>query len=417
MRSMERSALLGIMMLALAIRLAVAWGVQARLDNVWQRPFVIAGDADGYWELAARLARGEPYAIHTPPRYAMRMPGYPLFLASIIRVCGESHFAARLATAVMGTLCVGLVYLLGKTLFSSRVGLAGALLAALSPYAAGMSVLLLSETLFSLMLLLNLWCFAAWFSRRTSCSAAASHWWAAATGATVALATYVRPTWWPAGLAMGAYVCWREVGLARLTLPAMIGGICLLCLLPWAIRNHRVTGHWVWTTLWMGPSLYDGLNQDADGSSRMDFFDRESVMATQGLSEFEMNRHYRDRAIAFVRANPGPAMSLIGRHALRYWSPWPNAEQFRSTVWLSIALAGFTIPLFLLALYGATRAPVEPWKLGVCMGPILAFAVIHSIFVGSIRYRLPAEFPLSVLAGVGMVAIIERCSRRGDRSA
>ena len=148
----------------------------------------------------------------------------------------------------------------------------------------------------------------------------------------------------------------------------------------------------------------------------MEFFDLESVMSRQGLSESEMNQHYRDRAVDFVKAHPGQAVSMMTQHALRYWSPWPNAEQFRSNLLLPIAVAVFTIPLYLLSCYGATRSGIELWKLAVCLGPILAFGLIHSVFVGSIRYRMPAEFPLSVIAGVGLVALLERFSKREDRA-
>jgi 4-amino-4-deoxy-L-arabinose transferase-like glycosyltransferase len=345
----------------------------------------------------------------------MRMPGYPVFLSLIIRTCGDNLFAARIASAIVGTLAVGLVYLLGSTLFTTKVGLAGAFLSALSPQSVGSSVLLLSEMLFAFFLILNLYCFAVWQKNRKKLSSVHSHLWAGLTGVTVALATYVRPTWLPVMFVIGVYLLWQEKGSARITLPLMIAGSCLLSLLPWAIRNQHVTGHWVWTTLWMGPSLYDGLNSDADGSSQMAFFDRESVMSTQGMTEYEMNRHYRDRALDFVKAHPGQAISLMARHALRYWSPWPNAEQLRSNLLIPIAVAGFTIPFFLLSIYGAIRSGDEWWKLAVCLAPVLAFGVIHSVFVGSVRYRLPAEFPLAVLAGVGLVSLVERFSKREGR--
>ncbi|MEZ5950307.1 MAG: hypothetical protein R3C12_14065 [Planctomycetaceae bacterium] len=30
------------------------------------------------------------------------------------------------------------------------------------------------------------------------------------------------------------------------------------------------------------------------------------------------------------------------------------------------------------------------------------FTALHMLFVSSLRYRLPAEFPLAILAGIGM---------------
>ncbi|MCA9011894.1 MAG: hypothetical protein KDB01_19215, partial [Planctomycetaceae bacterium] len=38
-------------------------------------------------------------------------------------------------------------------------------------------------------------------------------------------------------------------------------------------------------------------------------------------------------------------------------------------------------------------------------GPFLQFLLVHMVFVGSVRYRLPVEFPLSILAAHGISAI------------
>lgn len=409
---MRYRAIVGILTLAFALRAALAVYVQDRLDHVWNRDFVIAGDAEGYWELARRITRGEPYALHQPPRQAMRMPGYPVFLASVMMLFGESHFAARLASALAGTCAVGAVYLLGAELLSRRVGLVAAAGMAVSPTAAGFSVVLLSETLFALTLVVSLWLAARLLrSLREDAPLAKSLPWAAAAGLAVTAAAYVRPTWLPATAVFAGLALWAG-GLRRgLPVAAVLFAGCMLALLPWAARNHRVTGHWVWTTLWAGPSLYDSLNPNADGSSEMSFFDRDDVMGRGGLSEFEMDRHYRAAAREFIRAQPQQAAALILDHARRYWNPFPNAEQFQSAG-LLVAVAASTIPLYLAALAGIAVLRRHGTALLLCAGPILAIGVIHSIFVGSLRYRLPAEYPLAVVAAAGVLAVWDRVSGR-----
>ena len=63
---------------------------------------------------------------------------------------------------------------------------------------------------------------------------------------------------------------------------------------PWTWCNDVVTGHIVPTTLWMGPSLYDGLNPDANGDSHMEFLQHDALYQT--LSEYEVDLHYRREA-------------------------------------------------------------------------------------------------------------------------
>lgn len=403
--------LLAVLGVALALRAAAAVAVQHQLDVVWQRQFVIEGDANGYWELAGRITRCESYEIYTPPRRVLRMPGFPLFLAVTRSVFGEWMLGTRLALCVVGTSACGLVYWLGRGLVSERVGLIAAGGAAVSPVMVAFTPLVLSETLFAATLLGSLIALAALARRhglgglsQTDRSQLRDAGTAVFAGALIGVACYVRPSWLLAGpLFAGLLVCWSPRRPE-----AVLHGVLLLCgllgvLLPWGLRNHRVTGHFVLTTLWAGPSLYDGLRPDATGDSDMTFYDRDNLQA-QGMSEYEVDRHYRREAWEFVRESPGRALQLGFIKLGRYWSPVPNAEQFSS--WpVRAATAVSFVPLAALALIGAWRMRRERWVLALTLGPILYFCALHMVFVSSLRYRLPAEYALLVLAAVGVDSI------------
>ena len=106
----------------------------------------------------------------------------------------------------------------------------------------------------------------------------------------------------------------------------------------------------------------------------------------------------------FVRENPGRTLVLAGKKLARYWSPVPNAPQF-SAWWMKLAVALFYTPLMVLAVCGCWRFRRQIWLLALTAGPIVYFAAIHAVFVGSLRYRLPAEYPLAVLAAATAVAL------------
>jgi 4-amino-4-deoxy-L-arabinose transferase-like glycosyltransferase len=404
----RRRPLVGVIGCALVLRVAAAVGVQYQLDHVWQRTFVIEGDSAGYWDLGQDLAAGAPYEVHEPPRRVLRMPGFPALLAVGIALSNGSFLGVRLLLAVMGAGACGLVYVLGRTLFDARIGLVASGLAAVSPVMIGFSVMILSETLFAAALVASLVGLArlvqTGFAREARGRGLA---WSAAAGLLVALATYVRPTWLVAGplFALVYVVASRGArGQAILRGGVLVGCLCL-ALVPWAARNKAVTGHWVWTTLWVGPSLYDGLNPAATGESDMTFFDRERL--PERMSEYEVDRHYRRRAWEFVQTHPGRALELALMKLWRYWKPWPNAEQFGG-FWQQAAVAAFFLPALVLAGVGAWSQRGRAWECGLAAAPLLLFAVVHMVFVSSLRYRLPAEYPLYVLTAAGLVELLRR---------
>lgn len=418
-----RGALFAVLSVALVVRIVAAIGLQYSLDNVLHRPFLIEGDANGYWTLAEGILEGRDYALYDPPRRVLRMPGFPMLLAAGMRtadVAGVSPHRAlvtRLLLALVGTAACGGVYLLGRALFDARTGVVAAGLCAVSPAFVLFSVQELSETAFALGLVLSLWCLTRLIQtlRGLSIDLNAADpkremWgiagWSVATGAAIAAANSMRPSWMLAGPAFALLIL---IAAPRKRLATVAGllmlGSMFLCLTPWAWRNERVTGHWVWTTLWVGASLYDGLHPQATGDSDMRFFDQENLMAK--MTEFEVDREYRRRAGDFVRTNPGRAFELAAIKQLRYWNPVPNASQF-SAWWMRLPLAVWFGAMIASAAVGIWVSRRGWNELAICMAPILYFAAVHSVFVGSLRYRLPAEYPLLIVSAAGFLTVWRR---------
>ena len=419
-------ALVAVLGLALSLRLVAAFVVQQRL-----RPgeiCLIAGDATGYWELGRKLAAGDDYAIYDPPRYVLRMPGFPALLAVCQLVFGENLLATRLLLALVGTAACGLVYWLGCELFDPTTGLVAAALTAVWPTMILFSVLILSETLFAATMTASLIAVAKLLSELAQAGAtgglpasagatspgtggqAASGTpfgtLAVVTGVLIALTTCVRPTWLLAGpfVAGVLLVVGRAHRRAWIAAALVLVGLAVT-LAPWTLRNHRVTGHLVPTTLWVGPSLYDGLNPQADGSSHMEFVEREGVY--QRMSEYDADQHYRAKAWAFARENPGRAAWLGVLKLSRYLSPWPNADQFRHPV-ANIGLFTLFAAMIGLAAFGLWRHRHDPRAWLIPLVPFVYFALIHTVFVGSLRYRLPAEYPLMILTAAGLLSLRRR---------
>ncbi len=399
-----------ILLVALLLRVVVAIAIEQRVTAAG-RTFLIEGDANGYWELAQHLAAGDDYAIYQPPRYVLRTPGFPLLLAASIKIFGKSVLAASLVMAVVGTGSCWLTWLLARKLFDEFTGLWAMLLVAVSPLQIGSNVQILSETWFSFGLLVCLLALA-----RLLQSPPVAGWGriAFANGILTGLTVLIRPGWllW-VGLSSLLVIVFGPMTFAkRMLSAALICGGCVVALLPWAWRNYEITGHWIFTSLWSGPSLYDGLHAGATGASDMAFVDNENVFST--MSEFDANAHYKQRAIDFAIAHPRRTVELALLKAGRYLSPSLNAAGFSGGVF-SVFCVFWYFSLTVLIVSGALDLRHKSVCVGLLAGPFLQFLLVHMVFVGSIRYRLPLEFPLSILAAHGLVGLRQRWNERTQR--
>ncbi|MEP3479449.1 MAG: glycosyltransferase family 39 protein [Fuerstiella sp.] len=437
------AALVLILVAGIMLRAAAAVIVDRSVQQAG-RSFLVEGDANGYWELAQKLAAGEDYAIHQPPRRVLRVPGFSLMLAASIKVFGNSILAARFLLAGVGTACCLLTYILAHQLMDRKVGLIAAAYLAVHPLQVANSVLILSENWFTFWMLLSLISLTAFLKRfsqpisdrqllsghtvqdstnsRSTSSALGERRAALLTGILIGITVLIRPGYlpWVGFCVLAMMVCRHRTWGARTGQSVLLVLGCLLVMMPWAIRNQQATGHFVLTSLWSGPSLYDGLNPQATGASDMKFFDEEQVM--NRMSEYEMNRHYSQRAVQFAVQNPRRA-AVLGLHkAGLYLMPVPNFARERGWVvsgvcavfWLAI-FAGAGLGLSWMVRGGMTAEFGDRLLiLFIAAGPFLLFLLVHLAFVGSVRYRLPVEFPLSILASSGWIHMLSRTTDNRD---
>ena len=225
-----------ILLLALLLRVVAAVVIDQKVTAAG-RTFLIEGDANGYWELAQHLAAREDYAIHQPPRYILRTPGFPLLLAASIKLFGNSVFAATLVMAVLGTGCCWLTWLLGRKLFDTTTALWAMLLVTVSPLQIGSNVQILSETWFSFWLLVCLLALARLLEQAPTASCGSI---ACTNGILTGLTVLIRPGWllWT-GLSSLLVILSGRMSIAkRILCAALICIGCFVALLPWAWRNY-----------------------------------------------------------------------------------------------------------------------------------------------------------------------------------
>ena len=415
----ETTRLALVVLLALTARLAfVGWWQQTHVREPQQFEFP---DSASYWELGHDIAAGEPYQVGSPDRRVHRTPGYPLLLAAMFRVVGQeaSPTWARGLGAALGALTVGAVYWLARQIFGLRVAWLAAAIVSLYPEAIVVSVLPLSDGPFCLWMVLQLavW---RWATNSVSSKSIAL---AIAAGAIGGMATLTRPSWLLfAPLLVALWTLFSRFDRSQLTLGCTMLATLAIAMTPWWIHNYRVVGRFVPTTLWVGPSLYDGLSPTANGRSDMSFVPAFEAKlraadaarpptASDPPFECRFDRLLRDEALRWAAANPGKVLELAGTKLLRMWNIWPNEPQFRSW-FVRLAVFGTYTPILLLSLYGAWRFRDRGLDVLLVILPAVYFSLLHAVFIGSLRYRQPAMLTLAILAAAALISLFDHCQHR-----
>ncbi|MEN6451916.1 MAG: glycosyltransferase family 39 protein [Thermoguttaceae bacterium] len=434
MRPSRRRWLVLLLIVAFAIRLAVGLAWQTRLSGRFG-----LGDSESYWQLGRAIAEGKPYEYGPEHARIFRTPGYPLLLAPILRLAGDGWaglLLGRAEAALFGTLAVLAIWWLARLLFDDRAASIAAILATFYPGAVALSVLILSEAPFCPLMLLQigLWVLAARAKKPWPRAG-----WGFAAGLTAGAATLMRPSWLlftplaavafvlsqcgasnrsaAAGTAVqndpGADVPSTAKRHAVAVAAAMLLGL-VVAMTPWWVRNARVTGRFVPTTLQVGASLYDGLSPNATGASNLEFADklknRELVFLSGGQAkprrageswvalEQRLDRQMRDAALDWAKSHPDRVLQLAGVKFLRMWNLWPNEPQLARN-WAARWAVVFTYtPLLILAIMGVWRTLDRGWPYILCWLPAVYLTSLHLVFVSSLRYREPAMLALLVLA-------------------
>jgi 4-amino-4-deoxy-L-arabinose transferase-like glycosyltransferase len=403
-----RDAGRGIVVLAilLLVALGLRLGWSLRLDAS-DASLATLPDQLEYLQLARSLLAGDGLQL-ADARFgdvvhAHRTPGYPLFVALL----QGDVLAVRVAQALLDVSTVLATFLLARRWLSPRASLVAATLVALNPYLVYFSSLVLTETLFAAMLA---WAMVLLTIDRARVAASTAGWWSGAT--LLALAILVRPSAIALPLVLGllAILAVPSSRLPGRRWPLHAGAtlvlITFLALLPWAWRNHARLGAWVWTTTNGGITLYDGLHPDATGASDQRFV--ETMPQLRRMTELERDRYLGDLARLHAREDPARVLRLAGVKALRTWSPVPLSAEYGSRRTYVVAGLAFAAPVLLLALVAAARGPLPRRARLFLLAPAVYLTLVHAASVGSLRYRIPADPPLAILATSALVSLGRR---------
>ncbi len=299
-------------------------------------PASIELDAQGYWDLSRTVMRGDLLMMGEPIAY--RTPIYPWFLAAIRSAFGNASLIALVAA--QGTMLIASIGIAGRIATEatrSSWAMPLTLLVSLPAISAvTYSAVVLTESLFTFLLMLNLLSVLAYVRAKTPLGALM-------IGVTFALTLLTRPVviyLWIPHLVLGL---WTVSDLRRQAWHLGLATVAIAVILsPWMLRNQRLFGS-PFLTEFLGRNLWIVTFQDGSGAG-LDLPDtiearnlRQRIQASidgeqwretwrvsnalvgSGMTDPDADRLMRTVSIEAIKSNPNPFAYKIVRRVANFW--------------------------------------------------------------------------------------------------
>jgi 4-amino-4-deoxy-L-arabinose transferase-like glycosyltransferase len=417
--SLRRKALVVGLLLALALGLRLA-----EIERTTYRPI---DDAVFYLTMASQIAHTGDYSISHRPGAGVAgsrgptayfPPAFPYFLALVDLIDGHrvardgAVQPARISQAVLGTMTVGLVGLVGLEAFGELVGLIALGVAAIYPVLIELSGTLVAENLMTLLVLAAVW--AALRAGR----AGRPYRWIALAGVLTGLATltHVNGIVLVVPLAIGAWSLARaskRPARGRLGAVALLLATTLLTLVPWTIRNAVELRHFVPVATETGFTLVGTYNAASASDYRIPYKWRPfyqipgespSLTHPSDFTEPALSSRLQSQAFRYIGRHPAAPFAVLYHNTRRLlelggsfaWEASASSIDLPDST-ARIGVFSFWV-LCLLALAGiftpiARRAPWWLWLV-----PVLLWLSVALVNAETPRFREPID-PFLILLG------------------
>lgn len=418
-------------LLALLIRLAFCFVLFPRLAG----PLALGVDSDQYGRLAVNWADGKGFAFHEgsePTLY--RGPVYPALLASIYVATRSLHPGTEVAQSVIGALTCLLVYFIGRRAFSPWVGYVAALAAAFDPLLIWYSPRLAYEPLLTFLLALAIYSVLPFQE-----SQQVKH--AVLMGFCFGLAALANQVVLLLPIVLCAvYLVTTGDRRAAIRQSGVVLLAIALTILPWTVRNYRLTGRLI-------PVHLGGITQFVKGNFEFEHYAEAplQLVKLEGIANKEMaellgidvtsqdsspsggiqteppgpskalmnewERGVEDAltpyALATLRDTPDRVLAKMVAQFLRFW--YLSESSLKS--WGLALIQGFPL---MLALVGTLCVLRMRHRFGVMLvATILYFNTIYAATVAQARYSTPVVPYVLILAALGLQIILGMARNRG----
>ena len=443
------------LIILLLLSLAARLGVIVENYAVEPSPF-LAPDSTSYKMPALAVLQtghfaSSPEASDEPE--VMRTPGYPVLLALSYSIFGVQDLPILILQALISTATIYLAWWTGKRLWSPAAGWFAAFLLALDFTVFAYSLVILSETLFTFLLMVSVISLVLLYGEE---SCRKKYLYAVAIGLSTALSTLVRP--------ITVYLLIPVLAILGITLRPIVSRgqllkLLLLVLLPWILlvggwqtRNLVTTGSPKLSHIDSVNLLYyraAGAVSTKDGIPLAQAQEEITKNLPAGIAEvptIQRGRIYTRTAVEIITENPtyfihsqvsgmlklgldNGADDLLALFGIKEASgPWTDIKNMplkefldkwrRKPLYSAFFIFGnvYLAAIYLLSLLGILRTVRKERGLTSTHAYIL-FILIYMLLISTgpeadARFRVPVAPIIALYAGMALSILLPQCKTR-----
>jgi len=388
-----------LMVIGLVVRIVLSQVFLGGLDRNYQ------GDERGYIDLATHITQSLGFTDNSGRPTSYRAPGLPLLLAIPISVIGTNTVGIRIFMCFVESLLIPAFYLLVLSVTgSAKIALVTTMTAIFFPSWVIPSGAPMTDIPVAILVTLMAWMLIEGHRRE-------SPFWIAGAGLFWGGATLIR-----AGILIyaPAIVLWLLIMMPdwkmRLGFVIALTVPFVLVLAPWSIRNTYIHGQFVPLSTQGGVQLYIANNPDSTGLMAADqaYVDRTRAQRFPNASEADGDKLFQAAAVKFIRENPRRFVELCFIRFVQLWKLYSPRVSISESLAV-IASFGVALPFFLLQ---ATR---RGWRRGpemLFLLIIMSHTGLHMVYGSIVRYRIPIEPLVIVMAIAGFCWTLRRFQYR-----
>lgn len=405
--------------------LAAGLLVRAALWLYWADLPIHIVDEQSYNQLAIGLVEHSQYEDEHGQLTSLRPPLYPTFVAAIYSVLGVGNYAAvRAVQFVLSLVTVVIIYRIGCLAWSQRVGRWAAAALCFYPSLLGYNNLLLSEVLYTFLVVALIWSAAASLQRNSLMLLAV-------LGVVLGLGALTRSILWLFAPLLGLYllVVWKGPWPKRVLAAAVPMLMFSAVIAPWTVRNtnlqntfttidvmggrNAMMGNYEYTPLersWATIELVQGDNA----------WHRVLARETPGysaLTQGQIDKLAMKHGIRFAFQNPGLTLQ---RDIVKFFNFWQLERELIAggvrgffgdlpkaiIILAALLICGSYSAAVFLGLFGALmRLPTDRRIHWFLLLSIIFPCLVHSLIFAHSRYHIPIMPIVLLYAAAGLTRL------------